>query len=259
MDTSTKLKSIQSMPDYTRCKSQPLDYAFAFITGFVIGFGVLFVFYKLVPLSITGGIITGATNIVLNAKKTLKKRKSTLRLQFFDLLEALSVALRAGNPLLKAFENARNDLTLIYTEESDIIVEVDIITGRFHNTVPMSEALSDFAMRSGLEDIAGFASVYATIEGKSENVNEIIRNTQQIIADKMEIEMEIDTLMTAAKSEASIMQFMPLVILSVIGFAGAGFMDVIYTTVAGRITSTLGLLVFIISYMLSRKFSNIEL
>jgi tight adherence protein B len=55
------------------------------------------------------------------------------------------------------------------------------------------------------------------------------------------------------------MLFMPLVILGIIGSAGAGFMDAIYTTGAGRIVSTGGLIVFIISFMLARKFSNIML
>ena len=74
----------------------------------------------------------------------------------------------------------------------------------------------------------------------------------------MEIEMEIDTMMTAAKSEVNIMLFMPLVILGVIGYAGAGFMDTIYTTTAGRIVATGGLVVFVISFILARKFSNIK-
>ena len=71
--------------------------------------------------------------------------------------------------------------------------------------------------------------------------------------------MEIDTLMTAAKSEVNIMLFMPLVILGVIGYAGAGFMDAIYTTGAGRIVSTGGLIVFVLSFILARKFSNVKL
>jgi len=171
----------------------------------------------------------------------------------------MSVAMRAGNPLLKALQSAREDLLLIYQEDSDIIVELDIIIGRFNNAVPLSEAFSDLSERSGLEDIASFASIYATIEGKSGRADEIVRETQQIIADKMEIEMEIDTLLTAAKSEVNIMMFMPLVILGVIGYAGAGFMDAIYTTSAGRLVSTGGLIVFIISFMMARKFSDVNL
>jgi tight adherence protein B len=136
---------------------------------------------------------------------------------------------------------------------------LDIIIGRFNNAVPLSEVFSDFAKRSGLEDVTSFASIYATIEGKSSRGDEIVRETQQIIADKMEIEMEIDTMMTAAKSEVNIMLVMPLIILGVIGYAGAGFMDAIYTTAAGRIVSTAGLAVFIASFIMARKFSKIKL
>jgi len=246
-------------PDYTRSSSEIIDHILAFLMGFAVGFIVLFIFYKIVPLSIAGGVALGFINIFAAAQSTLVKRIVKLRTQFFDLLEAASVSIRAGNPLLKSLQSARDDLILIYPEESDIIIELDIIIGRFNNAVPLSEAFSDLAKRSGLEDIASFASIYATIEGKSGKTDEIVRETQQIIADKMEIEMEIDTMMTAAKSEVSIMLFMPLIILGIIGYAGAGFMDAIYTTVAGRIVSTGGLIVFILSFLMARKFSNIKL
>jgi len=247
------------LPDYKRIPSATVDRVAAFVIGFAAGFLILFIFYKLVALSITGGAILGIVNILVSAHASIKKRKLKLRVQFFDLLEALSVAMRAGNPMLLALQSAREDLVLIYPQDSDIIVEIDVIIGKFYNAVPLSEAFSNLAKRSGLEDIASFASIYATIEGKSGRADEIVRETQQIIADKMEIEMEIDTLMTAAKSEVNIMLSMPLVILGIIGYAGAGFMDAIYTTGAGRIVSTGGLIIFIISFILARKFSNVKL
>ena len=246
-------------PDYTRSQATIPDHCLSFFIGFTAGFLVLFIFYKILLLSVIGGTVFGIFNIFATAQNALKKRTAKLRVQFFDLLEAISVAMRAGNPLSKSLQSAREDLTLIYPEDCDIITEIDIIIGRFNNAVPMSTAFSDLAQRSGLEDIASFASIYATIEGKSSRADEIVRETQQIIADKMEIEMEIDTLLTAAKSEVNIMLFMPLLILGVIGYAGAGFMDAIYTTDAGRIVSTGGLTVFIISFILARKFSTVKL
>jgi len=248
-----------TVPDYKNCQSTVLDHAVAFLVGLLAGFLVLFIFYKLIPLSIAGGAAFGAVNIFTASRNAVKKRTLKLRVQFFDLLEALSVAMRAGNPMSKSLQSARDDLLLLYPQDSDIITELDIIVGRFNNAVPMSEAFSDLAERSGLEDIASFASIYATIEGKSSRADEIVRETQQIIADKMEIEMEIDTLMTAAKSEVNIMLFMPLLILGVIGYAGAGFMDAIYTTGAGRVVSTGGLIVFLLSFVMARKFSNVRL
>jgi len=161
--------------------------------------------------------------------------------------------------MLKALAGARTDLLLIYPETSDIITELDTIIGKFNNAVPLSEAFTDFAKRSGLEDVASFATIYATIEGKSGRADEIIKETQQIIADKMEIEMEIDTLMTAAKAEVNMMLLMPIIILGIIGYAGAGFMDTIYTTGVGRVVSTGGLIVFMISFVMARKFSSVRL
>ena len=248
-----------ALPDYTRSGKGMLDSVLAFFAGFLGGFAVLYIFYKLLPAALVGGVAAGTVNIFAAEQGALRKRKFKLREQFFDLLQAMSVAMRAGNPVLKALESAREDLALIYPERSDILVELDGIIGKFHNAVPLSQAFSDFARRSGLEDVASFASIYATIEGKSSRADEIIRETQQIIADKMEIEMEIDTLMTAAKSEVNIMLFMPLVILGVIGYAGAGFMDAIYTTAVGRMVATGGLVVFIISFVMARKFSNVKI
>ena len=57
----------------------------------------------------------------------------------------------------------------------------------------------------------------------------------------------------------NIMLFMPLVILGVIGYAGAGFMDAIYTTPMGRVVATGGLVLFIISFFMAKKFSNVQI
>ena len=254
-----KMEKQVKKPDYKKSQSTMIDHSIAFSIGLAAGFFVLFIFYNYLPASLIGGAVLGIVNIIVSVHSSIKKRLLKLRVQFFDLLEALSVAMRAGNPMLLSLQSAKNDLMLVYPENSDIITELDIIIGKFNNAVPLSIAFSDLAKRSGLEDITSFASIYSTIEGKSGRADEIVRETQQIISDKMEIEMEIDTLMTAAKSEVNIMLLMPLVILGVIGYAGAGFMDAIYTTAAGRIVSTGGLIVFILSFIMARKFSNVKL
>ena len=247
------------LPDYTQ---PPTDLGFSavsFLMGFGIGFAIFFVFYRLVILSIVGGVIMGVVNIFSRQSSAVQKRKNHLRTQFLDMLEALSVALRAGNPMAKALESARADLLLVYPETSDIVVELTVIINKFNSAIPLSVSFADFAQRSGLEDIASFASIYATIEGKSTRADEIVRETQKIIADKMTIEMEIQTMMTAAKNEVNIMLAMPLVVLLVISYAGTGFLDSLYSTVLGRIVATGGLIVLCISFVLSRKFLNIQL
>lgn len=245
--------------DYAKPPSGILFCAAAFLGGFALGFAVLYIYFRILPLCIAGGAITGVVYIFVAQNNAVIKRKTKLRAQFYDLLEAVSVSMRAGNPAYKALQSAQKDLLLIYAPDSDILVELNIILSKFNNAVPLSQAFADLAVRSNLEDIASFASIYETIEGKSSRADEIVRETQQIISDKMEIEMEIETMMTAAKSEVTIMLFMPLVILLIISYAGAGFMDSIYTTPVGRVVAAFGLLIFIISFIFAKKFSKIEL
>ncbi|MCL1974733.1 MAG: type II secretion system F family protein [Firmicutes bacterium] len=255
----TDINSDLIAPNYSRGLSSLFDRIVFFLTGFIAGFIILYIFYKIIPLSICGGVLFGISYILIAMQNTIKKRLLKLRMQFLDLLEALSVSMRAGSPILKALQSAKHDLLLIYPSDSDIIIELDIIVGKFDNGVPLSVSFLDWANRCGLEDIASFASIYATIEGKSSRAAKIIRETQQIIADKIEIEMEIETMMTATKNEVNIMLFMPLAILGVIGYLGAGFMDAIYTTATGRIVATIGLALFITSYIMARKISDIKL
>ena len=246
-------------PNYSITPNKLPDHILSFFIGSVLGFVILHVYYNVLIISLIGGGVFGWVYIFIRAQGAIVKRKTRLRLQFRDMLEALSVSMRAGNPPAKALLSAREDLLLLYDESSDIITELDIITALFNNAVPLSAAFHDFAERSGLEDVESFATIYKTIEGKSSRADEIVRQTQAIIRDKMEIEMEIETLMTAAKNEMNIMTIMPLVILLLLGNIAAGLMDSIYTTVGGRIAATVGLIIFAISVVLGRKISRIKL
>ena len=259
VEKTKKNLHISTKPDYSVTTNELPQHLLSFLIGFVLGFVILFVYYQMVLLSIVGGTIFGVIYISVGSQNAINKRRKKLRLQFRDMLEALSVAMRAGNPPAKALQSAREDLLLLYNESSDIIVELDLIIASFDNAVPLSESFHDFAVRSRLEDIESFASIYKTIEGKSNRADEIVRQTQSIIGDKMEIEMEIETLMTAAKNEMNIMTIMPLVILLILGYVGTGFMDTIYTTAGGRIAATFGLAIFVVSVVMGRKISSIEL
>ena len=103
-----------------------------------------------------------------------------------------------------------------------------------------------------------FASIYEVIEGKSSRSSEILRQTQQVISDKMEIEAEIETMITSTKSEQTMMLIMPILIVGCMSLMGEGFMDVLYTTTAGRLVSTLVLVIFAAAFFLSEKLTSIK-
>lgn len=247
------------VPNYDMSTFGILENIIAFIMGGLIAFVISYLFFKIKILSVIAAVIYGFIFTVQANEKSKEKRRKKVKLQFFDMLEAMSVALRAGNPPLKALESARGDLLLTYPVKSDIIVELNLIIGKFNNSVPLSEGFNDFANRSQVEDISSFANVFATIEGKSGKANEIVTEVQEIMSDKAEIEMEIDTMMLSAKTEVYTMLVLPLLMLMVIGYMGAGFMDALYTTAVGRIVSFIGLLMYGLSYLLAKKLVKIDI
>lgn len=110
-----------SAPDYTLPPSTLLDHILSFLIGFAAGFAVLFIFYRIVPLSILGGVIVGSIYIFVAAQNATQKRLRKLRTQFFDLLEASAEGLTALAEQLKALDG-----------ETRVVMEH---TGRYYESV----------------------------------------------------------------------------------------------------------------------------
>ncbi|MCL1935763.1 MAG: hypothetical protein FWF57_05245 [Defluviitaleaceae bacterium] len=227
------------------------------VFGYAIFFGVLWLFYRSIILSTIIAIFMVPMAIVLNINMAKAKRLKKLMGQFKSLLESLVVSLQAGSTDLDAFINALEDMRLMYSEQSDIAKEVNLIIVKFSNRETIGEALEDFAKRSGLQDIILFANVYKLIEGKGDKTSEIVIRTQRILSDKIEIETEIKTLASGALMEINIIALVPILIVAVMGFMGGDLMSSLFTPV-GNVVATIAIGIFIGAYALGRKLANIK-
>ena len=247
------------MPVYYICNMKKREHVFVYMISSLIAGVVVYLFYHSVIAGIMGGAIIGIFFEKLYADSTIRKRQKALRLQFRDFLEAMSVAARAGSVEVQAIKSAAKDLRLSYTEQTDIVREIDnIITSYEGGGIAIKDLFSDFAKRSRLADISNFAAIYGIIEGKSDRFGDIVMQTNDIIGEKIEVEQEIETGITAAKSETNVMLVMPIVIVIMLSAMGGGFMDALFTTVIGRIAATIALVLFVISFVLAKKFTNID-
>lgn len=232
---------------------------FVLLATFTAAFGVLYIFYKSITICLIGSAIVSPFSIFINIKSSIKKRRVILRVQFKNLLESLSVSMRAGGNEIIAIKSSLNDLLLLYSEDSDIIVEVNNIINKYERGgFTLRSLFDDFAERSQIDDIKSFATVFSLIEGKSNNITDIIQQTSMTIAEKIEIENEIETMITSSKSENTIMLIMPILIVGAMNFMGGDFMNALYTTRIGSIISTVALIMFVVSYLLARKISDID-
>ena len=238
---------------------KPYEHIAVYAVILMLGTAVLFVFYHDLLISV---IVAAVAAVFLEsgyASGRIKARRKKLRVQFCDMLESMAVAARAGNTELHALESALGDLKLTYSEDADIIVEVTDILNKYRNGIQLRVLFRDFGERSGIDDILSFAQIFEVIEGKSNKFSDIIKQTQQVISDKIEIEQEIETVLTAPKQETAMMLVMPVLLMLLFSSDGDnGMMGILFTTLFGRVLTTVCVIIFAASYFLAQKMTDIK-
>ena len=244
--------------DYNKCHLKKGEKTVVFITTVVVATLIFYIFYRSVLLGGILAFVLAPIAVKKYSKNMIHKRKIKFRAQFKELLESLTISMRAGSNELRALEDAKKDLQMLYGQDSDILRELNGIIDGYRNGITLRALFKDLGNRTQIEDIQYFARVFEVLEGKSNKTSQIIRNTQQIISDKMEIEMEIETMITSSKMEQNLMIVIPIIIVAIMSFMGEGFMDGMHTTIQGKLISTGVIFLFISSYLWGTHMCNID-
>lgn len=194
-----------------------------------------------------------------NKKRLVDERKWQLNLQFRDGLANLSAALNAGYSVENAFAQAAKDLKLIFPSDALIVMEFEAIVRQINMNQTLERVLLDFAERSGVEDIANFAEVFVTAKRTGGDMIKIIKSTESVIGDKIEVKREIRTMISGKKFEANIMCFIPFCIILYLRISSPGFLDPIYHNWFGIIFMSVLLLIYFVVYAITQKIIAIEI
>lgn len=204
------------------------------------------------------GIFMGVQVLPIIVKSTIRKRKKQLLLEFRDMLESLNTSLGAGKNVMDAYKTVLNDLKVQYDEEAFIIKELEVIVSGIDNNIDMEDLLDDFGVRSGEEDIISFANVFRICYRKGGDIKATIRNTHAILKDKMEIGEEIETIITANKTEQKVMTVMPIALVGIIKLMSPDFASN-YVTVTGVISTTVAVALFFVAYKVGEEVLEIKI
>ncbi len=229
----------------------------AAVIGFVVAGLMIQVFFAVPLLSVAAGVVMAvlAQNIYRDYRK--KKRQKDLLIQFKDLLESLSSSYSAGENTQAAFRDARSDMASIYGEQADIVKETELISNGIANNITVEKLLENFSSRSGLDDVESFANVFEVANRQGSNLKQVIADSREIINDKIEIEMEIGTMLTGNKNELNVMILMPFVI--VLSLNSMGTMTINSNTPVNVLVKIVCLGVFAAAYLMGKKITDIRL
>lgn len=185
-----------------------------------------------------------------------KKRLKKLLLEFKDLLETLTSSYSAGQTTSRAFADAQSEMSNLYGEEADIVAELKMINVGLQHNYNIEDLLLNFAARSGLDDVDSFANVFEVCNRKGGNLKQIVGETRSVINDKIEIEMEIQTMVAASRNELNIMMVMPFIIMFTMRGLGDSMTD---NSMINLAVKFIALGIFAGAYVLGLKLVDIKL
>ena len=188
-------------------------------------------------------------------KRTIKKRQQAFRLQFKEAIQSLSAGLNVGYSVENALRETCKDLQEIYRKDEVILRELAYMVRQMKMNMT---AESVFAARTGDEDVQTFVTVFNMAKRSGGDTMEIIRNVVRQMGEKIDVEREISTMISAKKMELTIMSVIPFAMIGYMRISFPEFLGVLYGNLAGVIIMSVCLIVYLVSYEMGKRMVEIE-
>ena len=189
----------------------------------------------------------------------IKKRKDKLLLEFKDFLRILKTFLEASYSVENAFMVSVKELKMLHGKESMMVKELMSMVSKLKLNKPIDIVFRNFANKTHIEDIIDFSEVFIISKMHGGNISKIIGNTINIINEKIEVKIEIETITASKKFEQKLMNLLPFLIIIYMNIASSSFLKPLYTSIEGRLLMTFALVVYFFSIKLSKKILQIEI
>lgn len=190
--------------------------------------------------------------------RLIRKRRRQLLEQFQPAAAAFVVALRAGYAAENALTECADDLERMVGNKDILVKELRYMQARSALSVPLEELFADLGERSGLEDIQNFAQIFAIGKRTGGNMGEILSNAADQLRQKLEVQKDIQVQITSRRMEQTVMSLVPWGIILYLNVTSPGYMNVLYSTLAGRAVATLCMVIYLLSWLWGRKLTEIE-
>lgn len=159
--------------------------------------GIISFLYYNSPLPILIAAPGGVAALRVFRSRCIEKRQRQLYVEFKDMVQSLAASMGAGYAFENAFTAAYEEMRKLYGDSGLIVKELKwVIRGlRMHEDIEY--LLQDMGERSGVREISEFAQVVGVAKRTGGNMVHIMKATAADISRKMEVELEIQTMIAA--------------------------------------------------------------
>lgn len=268
--TETNLKALNYRVYVMNLKEKVCYTIIAFVVGALVGYifygglmkddlgnPTIYTYGFNAIIMMVTGLVFVKVFIPMQTENLRKERQDKLKRQFRDMLEAFATSLGSGRNVTDSFIATYDDLGNQYESTAYIIQELFIINTGIANGLAVEDVLRNFGARSGCEDIENFANVFEICYRRGGNIRDTVRNTCDIISDKMSIMENIETIVTSSKSELKLMLIFPIMMIMLMKGTSPDF-AANFATPAGIASTTVALLFVVVAYVLGSKILDIK-
>ena len=186
-------------------------------------------------------------------KRQAARRRQQLRMDFKEVVLSIASSMQAGYSLEQSVFQAVEELERLYPKgDSSMIAELKWMCNSMKIQVPVEQLFKDLAQRSGVEEIKSFGSILGIAKRQGGNLVKISREAADHISKKIQVEAEIEQVLSGKIYEKNLMLLMPYGILLYLEMTNPGYLDVLYQNAAGRILMA----VCLIFVLLSREWAE---
>lgn len=231
-----------------------------FIGAVVLCFTVLSLLFYNSPLPLL--ILLPFIPYIRKMNRERKKRKEILELtvSFRDFLYSLSISFASGRLMAEGIYEAHEYLKTIYEPSSIIMKEVTQMIIKLKEAKENEEnILLDFSEKYPVQDIKIFTETFIAAKKTGGDMEKVVMSSIRILLEKMDILEEIKVMVAQKRMEGKIMTTMPLALLFFLRFTSSDFISILYETMEGRIIMSASLVLILLSYLLTKRITDIRI
>ncbi len=197
--------------------------------------------------SLWGGMFLLPASVILIKNRKEKKcenRIKMLRDDFKDFIVSFSSSLQAGYTIEQAIATGREDLALIYPGQERVLPkELSWMEHQMKLKVSCEALFENFASRCGLEEVRSFSVILTIGKRQGGNLVQITRQAAEQISKKIQVQKEVEQTVAGRVMEKNIMFCMPYFMLFYLRVTNGAYVEVLFTSVWGRVIMAVSLIV----------------
>ena len=213
--------------DYSRYSMSTKDWGIVFIKSMAATVIIAYLFYDS-PIVVIAFPAVFAYCAKLCRQEGVRRQKEKLNEEFMNVLKVLSSNMLAGYSVENAWQEAEKEMELMYGNDSLMLSEIQEMNRQIKMNQTFEAVLSEFAHRSGLEDIVNFSDIFSFAKRSGGRFVDIIESTTYRMWTKYDTNRQIEVAVSAKRLEQKTMNYIPIFLLAFLKLSSRDYMSALY-------------------------------